>query len=158
MGQRYDLAHAAQCGHRTLTFLAIWSGWTRVLPFSTRSPKRNALSILLFLIVMSGRSCFFAGVIEERSKGATTLRNRRRAHIVSPPNRRIWRFWFLKENIKKKSISNRTGVVMSDKGRAMFQLRPDEGLSRSCFLSRVHPEDRNAVDEAIERTQLRADF
>ena len=42
---------------------------------------------------------------------------------------------------------------MSDKGRAIFNFRPDEGLSRELFLSRVHPEDRNAVDEAIERAR-----
>src|SRR5439155_25157005 len=30
---------------------------------------------------------------------------------------------------------------------------PDEHLSRELFLSRVHPEDRNAVDEAIERAR-----
>lgn len=39
---------------------------------------------------------------------------------------------------------------MSDNGRAIFNFGPDEPLSRELFLSRVHPEDRNAVDEAIE--------
>jgi PAS domain S-box-containing protein len=39
---------------------------------------------------------------------------------------------------------------MSDKGRAIFNFAPDETLSRELFLSRVHPEDRVAVDEAIE--------
>src|SRR5437762_7325435 len=42
---------------------------------------------------------------------------------------------------------------MSDKGRAIFNFGPDEHLSRELFLSRVHPEDRNAVDEAIERAR-----
>src|SRR5205807_407161 len=42
---------------------------------------------------------------------------------------------------------------MSDKGRAIFNFGPDEALSRELFLSRVHPEDRNAVDEAIEQAR-----
>ena len=42
---------------------------------------------------------------------------------------------------------------MSDKGRAIFNFGPDERLSRELFLSRVHPEDRNAVNEAIERAR-----
>jgi len=42
---------------------------------------------------------------------------------------------------------------MSDKGRAIFNFGPDEHLSRELFLSRVHPEDRNTVDEAIERAR-----
>ncbi len=42
---------------------------------------------------------------------------------------------------------------MSDKGRAIFNFGPDEPLSRELFLSRVHPEDRNNVDEAIERAR-----
>ena len=42
---------------------------------------------------------------------------------------------------------------MSDKGRAIFNFGPDEHLSRELFLSRVHPEDRNAVGEAIERAR-----
>jgi len=42
---------------------------------------------------------------------------------------------------------------MSDKGRAIFNFGPDERFSRELFLSRVHPEDRNNVEEAIERTR-----
>ena len=39
---------------------------------------------------------------------------------------------------------------MSDNGRAIFNFGPEEPLSRELFLSRVHPEDRNNVDAAIE--------
>ena len=42
---------------------------------------------------------------------------------------------------------------MSDKGRAIFNFGPDEPLSRELFLSRVHPDDRIAMDEAIERAR-----
>ena len=45
---------------------------------------------------------------------------------------------------------------MSDKGRAIFNFGPDERFSRELFLSRVHPEDRNTVDEAIERARAKS--
>ena len=43
---------------------------------------------------------------------------------------------------------------MSEKGRAIFNFGPDEPLSRELFLSRVHPEDRKIVDEAIDRARI----
>ena len=38
---------------------------------------------------------------------------------------------------------------MSEKGRELFGLAPNENLSREIFLERVHPEDRFAVDETM---------
>ncbi len=42
---------------------------------------------------------------------------------------------------------------MNEKGRALYQLAPEEPLSREFFLSRVHPEDRLKIDDAIERAR-----
>jgi PAS domain S-box-containing protein len=42
---------------------------------------------------------------------------------------------------------------MNDKGRELFGFAPREPLCREAFLQRVHPEDRNNVDEAIERAR-----
>src|SRR5438874_10896719 len=66
-------ASAAIC---TVGFLAIWSAGHGYGPFSTRSAEENALSIQMFLIVMSVPLMLLAAVIEERSKGETTLRER----------------------------------------------------------------------------------
>ncbi len=66
-------ASAAIC---TLTFLAIWSAGHGYGPFSTRSAEENALSIQMFLIVMSVPLLLLAAVIEERGKGEITLRER----------------------------------------------------------------------------------
>jgi signal transduction histidine kinase len=59
-----------------LTFLAIWSAGHGYGPFSTRSAEVNALSIQMFLIVTSVPLLLLAGVMEERSQGEMTLRER----------------------------------------------------------------------------------
>jgi two-component system, LuxR family, sensor kinase FixL len=134
-------ATAAIC---TLTFLAIWSAGHGYGPFSTRSAEENALSIQMFLIVMSVPLLLLAGVIEERSKGETTLREREERISLAAESANL-AFWSI--NFERKES------WMSDKGRAIFNFGPDEHLSRELFLSRVHPEDRNAVGEAIERAR-----
>src|SRR5256886_5734023 len=134
-------ASAAIC---TFTFLAIWSAGPGYGPFSTRSAEEKALSIQMFLIVMSVPLLLLAGVIEERSKGATTLREREERISLAAESANL-AFWSI--NFERKES------WMSDKGRAIFNFGPDEPLSRELFLSRVHPEDRNTVDEAIERAR-----
>jgi len=134
-------ASAAIC---TFTFLAIWSAGHGYGPFSTRSAEENALSIQMFLIVMSVPLLLLAAVIEERSKGATTLREREERISLAAESANL-AFWSI--NFERKES------WMSDKGRAIFNFGPDEPLSRELFLSRVHPEDRNTVDEAIERAR-----
>jgi PAS domain S-box-containing protein len=138
-------ASAAIC---TLTFLAIWSAGHGYGPFSTKSGEENALSIQMFLIVISVPLLLLAGLIEERGKGATTLRERE-ARINLAAESANLAFWSI--NFERQES------WMSDNGRAIFHFEPDEPLSRELFLSRVHPEDRNAIDEAIEnaRTQSR---
>src|SRR5207247_2173105 len=112
---------------------------------STRSAEANVLSIHMFLIVMSVPLVLLAGVIEERSKGETTLREREERISLAAESANL-AFW---------SINfERNESWMSDKGRAIFNFAPDEALSRELFLSRVHPEDRVAVDEAIERARV----
>src|SRR5437762_2144779 len=134
-------ASAAIC---TLTFLAIWSAGHGYGPFSTRSAEENALSIQMFLIVMSVPLLLLAAVIEERGKGATTLREREDRISLAAESANL-AFWSI--NFERKES------WMSDKGRAIFNFGPDEHLSRELFLSRVHPEDRNAVGDAIERAR-----
>src|SRR5207302_8108025 len=134
-------ASAAIC---TLTFLAIWSAGHGYGPFSTRSAEENALSIQMFLIVMSVRLLLLAAVIEERSKGALTLREREERVSLAAESADL-AFWTIDFEGKE--------TWMSEKGRAIFNFGSDEPLSRELFLSRVHPEDRIATDEAIERAR-----
>ena len=134
-------ASAAIC---TVGFLAIWSAGHGYGPFSTRSAAENALSLQMFLIVMSVPLLFLASVIEERGKGEMTLRGREQRMSLAAESANL-AFWTI--NFERKES------WMSDKGRAIFNFAPDEALSRELFLSRVHPEDRVAVDEAIERVR-----
>ncbi len=135
-------ASAAIC---TVGFLAIWSAGHGYGPFSTGSAEENALSIQMFLIVMSVPLLFLASVIEERGKGEMTLRGREERMSLAAESANL-AFWTI--NFERKES------WMSDKGRAIFNFAPDEALSRELFLSRVHPEDRDAVDEAIERARV----
>jgi PAS domain S-box-containing protein len=134
-------ASAAIC---TLTFLAIWSAGHGYGPFSTKSAAENALSIQMFLIVTSIPLLLLAAVIEERSKGVLTLREREERISLAAESADL-AFWTI--DFERKE------AWMSEKGRAIFNFGSDEPLSRELFLSRVHPEDRNAVDEAIERAR-----
>jgi two-component system sensor kinase FixL len=134
-------ASAAIC---TLTFLAIWSAGHGYGPFSTRSAEENALSIQMFLIVMSVPLLLLAAVIEERSKGALTLHEREERISLAAESADL-AFWTI--DFERKE------AWMSEKGRAIFNFRSDEPLSRQLFLSRVHPEDRKIVDEAIDRAR-----
>ncbi len=134
-------ASAAICA---LTLLAIWSAGHGYGPFSTRSAHENALSIQMFLIVMSVPLMFLAAVIEERSKGALALREREERVSLAAESADL-AFWTI-------DFERKEGW-MSEKGRAIFNFGPDEPLSRELFLSRVHPEDRKIVDEAIERVR-----
>jgi PAS domain S-box-containing protein len=123
-----------------VTFLAIWSAGHGYGPFSAKSAGENALAIQMFLIVMSVPLLLLAGVIED----AMTLRQRdeRITLAAESANLAFWSIDF-----------ERQESWMSDQGRAIFNFEPDERLSRELFLSRVHPEDRDAVDEAIARAR-----
>jgi PAS domain S-box-containing protein len=127
-----------------VTFLAIWSAGHGYGPFSTRSAEENALAIQMFLIVMSVPLLLLAGVIEERRKDAMTLRQRDERITLAAESANL-AFWSI--NFERQES------WMSDQGRAIFNFGPEESLSRELFLSRVHPEDRDAVDAAIERAR-----
>jgi PAS domain S-box-containing protein len=44
-------------------------------------------------------------------------------------------------------------VWMSEKGRAMFGFTPDEPLTRESFISRIHPDERAAVEAAFAQAR-----
>jgi PAS domain S-box-containing protein len=136
------------CGASTavaaVAFLAIWSTRHGHGPFSGGSAEQDVLSIQIFLILVSVPMMFLAAVIEERSQGEVTLREREERISLAAESADL-AFWSI--NFEREES------WMSEKGRAIFNLGADEPLSRELFLSRVHPEDRDAVDEAIERAR-----
>jgi PAS domain S-box-containing protein len=110
-------------------------------PFSEKSAVQNALSVQVFLISMSVPLLFLAGIIEESDEAEETLREReaRIGLAAESANLALWTIDF-----------RRHESWMNDKGRELFGFAPNERLSREVFLARVHPEDRKAVDAAIE--------
>jgi two-component system, LuxR family, sensor kinase FixL len=134
-------ASAAIC---VLTFLVIWAAGHGYGPFSTKSAAANAFSIQIFLIVTSVPLLLLAGVIEERHKGEIALREREERISLAAESANL-AFWTIN--------FERDESWMNDRGRAMFDFQPDEPLSQAVFLARVHPEDRKAVEEAIEQAR-----
>src|SRR6266513_2645552 len=139
---------AVRCGSRgvsaaicTVAFLAIWSAGHGYGPFSTRSAAENALSIQMFLIVISVPLLFLAAVIEERGKADAALRGREERITLAAETANL-AFWTIN--------FERNESWMSGKGREIFNFGPTRPFSRELFLSRVHPEDRNRVAETIE--------
>jgi two-component system sensor kinase FixL len=110
-------------------------------PFSERSAEENALSVQVFLIFMSVPLLFLAAIIAERDKAEETLRERdERINLAAESaNLALWTIAFLRHE-----------SWMNEKGRELFGFAPNEPISREAFLSRVHPEDRKAVDTTIE--------
>ncbi len=130
-----------------VSFLAIWASVHGHGPFSTESAEANARAIKIFLIVTSVPFLFLAALTEERNEAEETLREReqRIGLAAESANLALWTINY-----------QRRESWMSAKGRDLFGFAPNEQLSREVFLSRVHPEDRAAVDDAIEQARAQS--
>ena len=129
----------------TVAFVAIIGVAHGQGPFAGKSAEENALSVQLFLIFMSVPLLFLAAIMEERAEAEETLREREERIELAAESAHLalWTIDF-----------RRHKSWMNEKGRELFGFEPDERLSREVFLSRVHPEDRRAVDAAIERARI----
>jgi PAS domain S-box-containing protein len=127
-----------------VAFFAIWGVAHGQGPFSENTAEKNALYVQVFLIFMSLPLLFLAALIEERDKAGETLREREERIALAAESAKLalWTINFLRDE-----------SWMNDKGRELFGFAPREPLCREAFLQRVHPEDRNNVDEAIERAR-----
>jgi two-component system sensor kinase FixL len=127
-----------------VAFFAIWGVAHGQGPFSENTAEKNALYVQVFLIFMSLPLLFLAALIEERDKAEETLREREERIALAAESAKLalWTINFLRHE-----------SWMNDKGRELFGFAPREPLCREAFLQRVHPEDRNNVDEAIERAR-----
>jgi PAS domain S-box-containing protein len=125
-------------------FLAIWGVAHGAGPFAENTAEENALYVQLFLIFMSLPLLLLAGLIEERTQTEEILRDREeRISLAAETGNLV--FWTID--------FQRRQSWMSEKGRDLFGFAPSERLSREVFLSRVHPEDRAYVDDALERAR-----
>ncbi|HEY2799367.1 MAG TPA: PAS domain-containing protein [Chthoniobacterales bacterium] len=98
----------------------------------------------VFLIFMSVPLLFLATIIEEREKTEETLREseERIGLAAESASLALWTIDFLRQE-----------SWMSDNGRELFGLAPNERLSREVFLARVHPEGGKNVHAAIEEAR-----
>jgi len=125
-----------------VALLAIWSAAHGHGPFSTGSSEQNALSIQMFLIVMSLPLMFLAALIEERAKAETELREReaRISLATESANLALWVY-----------EPERDVAWMSEKGQAIYGFEPQEPVTRESFLRSVHPDERDSVAAAFDR-------
>jgi PAS domain S-box-containing protein len=127
-----------------VAFLAILGAAQGYGPFAERPAEQNALFVQLFLIFLSLPLLLLAALIEERDQVIATLREReeRISLATESANLALWTVDF-----------EQGESWINEKGRALYHLAPDERLSREFFLSRVHPEDKLRINEAIEQAR-----
>ena len=127
-----------------VAFVAIWGVTHGLGPFAEESSRESALYVQFFLSFMTLPLLFLAGLTEERNRTEETLHEREeRISLASETaNLALWTVDY-----------ERGESWMNDKGRTLFGFAPNEPLSRQVFLARVHPEDREGVNEAIERAR-----
>jgi PAS domain S-box-containing protein len=133
----------ATAANVVVAVLAVWGAAHGQGPFWHGSAIENAFYVQLFLIFVSASLLFLAALIEEKNTVEARLREReeRIELAADAANLALWTIDF-----------ERGESWMSQKGREMFGFAADEPLSHDLFLSRLHPEDRHAVEDAIERT------
>jgi len=121
-------------------FLAIFGATRGAGPFSTSSSANNALSIQLFLIVVSIPLMALAAVIEERQRAeALARRNEERLTVaLNAAQMGTWD-WQLADNT----------VVSTENTQHIFGLTDAD--SADSFFRVVHPDDLPAVELAISR-------
>lgn len=126
-----------------VTFLAIWSAIHGRGPFVGYSPEQNALSIQLFLILISMPLMFLSALIQELGQAQANARQNedRLTMALSAAQMGTWD-WHIVDGVTK----------WSDETKRMFGFSPsDPETTPEGFLALLHPDDRPPVGEAINR-------
>jgi len=111
-------------------------------PFLAQTPAENAVALQLFILVTATPLMLLAVVIEEerRSKEAVRESANLMGLAAEAGDLAMW-VWDVSGN----------DVWMTERGRTLFGLTSGERLGFAATFDRVHPEDRAARDEAIQR-------
>jgi PAS domain S-box-containing protein len=144
---RFNL-RGATTASAIVTFIAVWGATHGQGPFAEPSVKESAFHVQLFVMFMSLPLLFLAALTEERTETRETLQEReeRISLAAETAHLGLWTIDFER---------NRSWI--NEKGRDLFGFAPNEPLSREVFLARVHPEDRERVDRAIEHARIKAE-
>jgi PAS domain S-box-containing protein len=127
-----------------VTFLAIWSAIHGRGPFVAFSPEQNALSIQLFLILISMPLMVLAAVIQElgRAQEKAGQNEDRLTMALNAAQMGTWD-WYITDGATR----------WSDHTKLMFGFsRTDPEVPPEVFYSMLHPADRASVEEAINRS------
>jgi two-component system, LuxR family, sensor kinase FixL len=131
--------------------LAIWGASRGQGPFLASSPAENALSIQLFLIVISVPLMALAAVMEERGKAQETARRSEEKLNLALNAVQLGTWdWDIPAN----------SAELSDGSRRMFGLADSvAGVSLEQFYELVHRDDLASLRRAVSRSvALRADL
>ena len=125
-----------------ITFQAISGTMRGHGPFLAQTPVENALALQLFLLVTATPLMLLAVVIEEERRSKEALRESANLMGLAAEagNLAMW-------------VSDVSGndVWMTDRGRSLLGLKPDERLDFAAIFDRVHPEDRTLCEGAIKQ-------
>jgi PAS domain S-box-containing protein len=127
-----------------VALLAIWNAIHARGPFIAFSPEENALSIQLFLILISMPLMFLAAVIQELGRAQLKAQENedQLTMALNAAQMGTWD-WHIKEG----------EVKWSNHSKRMFGLSPtDPEGPPEAFYSMMHPEDRYIVERAINRS------
>jgi PAS domain S-box-containing protein len=133
-----------------MTFEAIWGTMRGHGPFLAQTPIENALALQLFLLVTATPLMLLAVVIEEERRSKEALRQSASLMGLAAEagNLAMW-VWEVSGN----------DVWMTERGRALFGVEPDERLDSAVIFDRVHPEDRSEREGAINQAiQTRGEY
>jgi two-component system, LuxR family, sensor kinase FixL len=127
-----------------VTVLALWKTVHYHGPFVTSSPAESALSIQLFLIVVSVPLLFLAAALgqEKNTKRALSLNEERLRLAMSAAQIGAWEWHIASNRVTWSDISKRIFGAGDVGGDASFET----------FTSNIYAQDRPAVLRAIDRT------
>jgi PAS domain S-box-containing protein len=131
----------------SLAAVALLSTWSAVHgrgPFIAQATEENALGIQLFLIVITIPLMFLSAVLMELNRSQTAARqNADQLHLaLGAAQMGLWD-WHIADDL----------TSWSDETKRMFGFRPvDPELGVAEFYSLIHPDDREIVQKAIERS------
>jgi PAS domain S-box-containing protein len=127
-----------------VTFLAIWSAIHQRGPFVAYSPEQSALSIQLFLILISMPLMFLAAVIQEVGRAQEKARQNedRLTMALSAAQMGTWD-WHIRDDETRWSAET----------KRMFGFSPSQPeTTPEGFFALLHPADRSSVEQAINRS------
>ena len=123
----------------------LWRALNGPSPFIAETPEASVLAIQAFLIGLSIPVLLLGAAIDETRRAERHVRTseERMAFAAIAADVCLWHFNYRSEQF-----------WITDHGREMFDLAPDEPITRQLVFEAIHPDDRQAARDAIRSTTL----